>query len=548
MPWLSRKLAAERLNTSPATVGNHAYEGRIIRREGLYWVPDEGEPKNPDDVLGEPDAPAPSSASSAAAPAKPLVESVAGLMDQKALKGEGAATKPPRGLTAWTEVGVRPEDLEHDYETGGGRYEYVPKGVPNGDRYIFALRARPGRPFVLAGDTVRSMVLAYSNDGSKATLNELSRTFHMHRAVIREIIRVLGKTHDSAPFTDEDIAERGEDALVEDQVRLKEEKVILRAEKRVWDETKRYADRARNFDKFVAERLEQIIRTEGIPSLALPPKRPRVVRVSPLEGGPAVRPFSVVATPSDLHFGKAGWKDETGQEYNRDICTTRLLATADAMIERVRRVGIPAKWILGAGSDWFHIDRDDKGGTTTKGTPQDTDGTWARIFLEGSELAAAYVERLREVAPVHIVCMAGNHDRLGSLMLTMWLAERYRGAGDVVVDRSPGARHYLEIGSTLVGITHGDSCKDGKLPGLMANEAREAWGRTAHRLWFTGHWHSAITNEIHGVRVIHMPSLSGSDRWHSENGFVGNRKALSAYLIDHDEGLIADMPVSARVA
>ncbi len=41
------------------------------------------------------------------------------------------------------------------------------------------------------------------------------------------------------------------------------------------------------------------------------------------------------------------------------------------------------------------------------------------------------------VAPVDVLCQSGNHDELASIMLTQWIAERYRNAKDVRVNRSP---------------------------------------------------------------------------------------------------------------
>ena len=425
-------------------------------------------------------------------------------------------------------------DVKHD-DLGGHGPDYV----YDGSRYIFSLRskANAGRPLVLTADTVEQMVLAYSRDGGDATINAISRAFGLHRASTREILRALGKTHDSAPFTDEEIAKRSEEDLGEDLIRLKEEKVLRHAERVQWAATKKLAEQARNMNRFIFDKMETLLKDGG----------GVLKEFAPIDRTDTdVDNFSVFCTPSDLHYGKAGWKDEVGEEYNRHECQRRLLATTDVMLSRVALFGTPKKFIVGAGSDWFHIDNETNGGSTTRGTPQDTDGTWARIFLEGSELAAAYIERLRAVAPVTIVCMAGNHDRLSSIMLTAWLKERFRNAGDVTVEVSPAPRHYMTIGNTLVGITHGDDTKDQKLPGLMAAEAREAWGKTLHRLWFTGHWHSMISNEFHGVRVIHVPSLAGTDLWHARSGYVANRKALTAYIIEDDEGMIAELPVSAR--
>jgi hypothetical protein len=77
----------------------------------------------------------------------------------------------------------------------------------------------------------------------------------------------------------------------------------------------------------------------------------------------------------------------------------------------------------------------------------------------------------------------------------------------------------------------------------MASEASEQWGAAKHRVIFTGHLHTDRSNEFAGCRVIHMPTLARNDRWHHRKGYVGNTKAIAAYLIDHTEGLVASLPV-----
>ncbi len=488
MVWLSCADAARVLGISPRTVRNRFAVGTLERNsEGLYWV-DANEP-----------APRPGVA-------RPKVESAA--------------------VPAYERPAVRP-----DTESGfNSKYVYD----ESRQRYIFSLRSRPGKAFVVAQDIIETVTQAYSRDGGDATINEIARAQGWHRSVVREILRALGKTHDSLPYTDEEISRREEADLIEDGLRLKEQKVYTEVERRSYARLKQLAAEAEHFERFVARRLGEIIATQKLPPIPAVERGPSTER----------NPFTIFCHPTDLHYGKAGWRDEVGDHYDRDECRRRLLATTQAMLERVALFGAPEKFVIGAGGDWFHIDTD--GGTTTRGTPQDADGSWARVFFEGSELACEYVEMLRQVAPVQVVFSGGNHDLLSSIMLVAWLGERYKGCTDVEVIRSVQPRQYVEVGQTLVGVAHGDGAKDAKLPNLMAVEAREAWGRTRHRIWFSGHIHTAQTNEYFGSRVIHMPSLAGTDRWHSRQGYVGNRKALSAYVIDHSEGLIADLPVSAR--
>ena len=191
MPWLSAQDAAKALRIKGSALRERARKGKI-RREGQKYLVGE------DDTIPQP---------------------------------------APDAL-----------HIEHD---DAGAYVYD----EGRDKYIFALRskANAGKPLVLQGDVVRSMVLAYSRDGETASLNALSRTYGLHRSSVREVLRALGKTHDSAPFSDEDIAKRDEGDLGEDLIRLKEERVMRAAERAQWDTTKKMAAKAVHFDRFVAE-------------------------------------------------------------------------------------------------------------------------------------------------------------------------------------------------------------------------------------------------------------------------------------------------------
>jgi hypothetical protein len=47
--------------------------------------------------------------------------------------------------------------------------------------------------------------------------------------------------------------------------------------------------------------------------------------------------------------------------------------------------------------------------------------------------------------------------------------------------------------------------------------------------------------------VHHHSSLKGQDRWHHNEGYVGNVVGMNMYVIDHDDGMLAHMPVAAKL-
>jgi hypothetical protein len=71
----------------------------------------------------------------------------------------------------------------------------------------------------------------------------------------------------------------------------------------------------------------------------------------------------------------------------------------------------------------------------------------------------------------------------------------------------------------------------------MATEAKELWSKANFKAFFTGHLHHELVKDNKGVKVYQMPSLSGSDRWHHYNGYVGSERGLAAYLIHETKGV-----------
>jgi hypothetical protein len=436
---------------------------------------------------------------------------------------EGMTDEWPEG---WEDEILRAQDYESRKQAAmpeeDERYFYN----EDTDRYVFHLRCLGGNAFAVERHIIEEVVQAYSSTGQNATVNEISRAQGWSRAVTKEILKRLGKTHDSLPLTDEQIDAGDEDELVQDVIRLKEQKIHVKAEKAIWRKTQQDAESWQRLD-------HQILR----PLVAMneAPKRPAMK----VKAKKAADPFSCFIMPSDLHVGKKGWALETGSDYGIDITRARLISAMEDLTEKIARFGKPEKIITGCGSDFFHIDN--YAGGTTRGTPQDTDGSCARIMHEGFYLWRDFVEMLRCIAPVEIHAMAGNHDLILSFALIHWCDAYWRNVDDVTVNVSPCARSYTSAGSTLVGISHSEDTKHKDLPGLMAIEAREEWGRANHQVWFTGHWHTDWTMESRGTKVHVVPSLSGTDRWHKRNGYVGNHKVLPAYILDHKNGEIAQL-------
>jgi hypothetical protein len=247
----------------------------------------------------------------------------------------------------------------------------------------------------------------------------------------------------------------------------------------------------------------------------------------------------------DAHFGKLAWAPETGNNYDLEIAESVYL---DAVQELIRKsAGFNIERVLFPfGQDFFHIDNLES--KTTRGTPQDADGRYAKIFRTGTMACVKAIDYLRQVAPVKLIWVPGNHDTTASYHLGMFLWAWYQNAKDVEIcmDRTLTSRRYEAYGPVVVGFSHGDKVKPERLVSVMLQEARELLATRRTLEIHQGHLHKAremvyasTDTYAGGVRVRTLPSLSGFDAWHYGEGYTGTMRAAEAYLWNKRTGFSA---------
>jgi hypothetical protein len=374
------------------------------------------------------------------------------------------------------------------------------------------------------GDAHRAIIEWYSNwNGQPVSLNGISRRTGLPRQWVVGYLKAHGITHDSAPFSAEDVAKRGVDEMAQEALALKFGALATRTEELNAHEVQKAARSWWDFEATVLDRIHQWVADNGtgysIPKLRL--KR-------------ADRAFTLVMSATDLHWGMRSWPGESGYEYSRTECRRRLMASTQDLIGRLP--GNPEEIVLAVGSDFFHIDGVTVPNATTRGTPQSVDGTPLEILLTGAELCREHIDVLAQVAPVKVVLMAGNHDRNNAHALLLYLHALYGESERVNVVKDHRPRVYEEIGTTLACFTHGDRDKVKDLGAIMAKERRMEWGRARHHVAFGGHLHHQRVQEINGVRHYLLPSLAPPDAWHAAEGYVTSEPGLMGVLIDMELG------------
>jgi hypothetical protein len=235
----------------------------------------------------------------------------------------------------------------------------------------------------------------------------------------------------------------------------------------------------------------------------------------------------------DVHYGKLAWDKESGQDYDLMIADYIYKNTIRDFISRIDKNQIE-RIIFPIGQDFFNSD-DDKG-KTNKGTSQDMDSRWEKIFDKGFHLVFWAIEQLKQIAPVEVCYIPGNHDLTTSYYLVYCLSRQYHDSKCVNVDISPKPRKYYEYGNCMIGYSHGEEPKK-NLYELMQSEAPEIWGRTKYREFHLGHLHSLRLEEHLGFALRRISAITRPDAWHSREGYIGALQQAQAFIWDKEKGL-----------
>ena len=150
------------------------------------------------------------------------------------------------------------------------------------------------------------------------------------------------------------------------------------------------------------------------------------------------------------------------------------------------------------------------------------------------------IENLRRIAPVRVVVVPGNHDRLSALHLGDSVQQRFYNYKDVTVENEPSPRKYYQWGDVMLMWAHEAGVKRQRedYPLLMATEQPRMFGATRFHEAHLGDIHQVRLEEQHGVRVRVLPSLCPPDEWHSSKGFVGNIPSAECFIWNRAEGLV----------
>ena len=227
----------------------------------------------------------------------------------------------------------------------------------------------------------------------------------------------------------------------------------------------------------------------------------------------------------DIHYGKR--TEETLQDLEANF-----MSCIEDLVEKASGLDIE-KFLLPIGNDGMNSEGMRR--STTKGTPQDDVADWKDTFRGYWQLMVRAIDHLKEIAPVHVIVVSGNHDFERMFYAGDVISGWYKNDKNVSVDNSLEQRKYFEYGNNMIMFTHGDKEKPAEMPLIMATEQPLMFARCNFREAHCGHLHKEMVNEYRGIKVRFLPSICSNDSWHKGMGYEAKRTA-QAHIWSKERG------------
>jgi hypothetical protein len=221
----------------------------------------------------------------------------------------------------------------------------------------------------------------------------------------------------------------------------------------------------------------------------------------------------------DAHVGMYAHGDETKHaDFDSNIATAQIRDAIDYLVDKAE----PAEnGLLVDVGDFMHANGSQD--TTFSGTKLDVDTRHYSVMRKAAMVMRYSIDAmLRKMKNVTVIIARGNHNTDAAVAVQLMLEFYYEREPRVNILPTEGFYHYLEYGNWLIGVTHGDKQKPESLAGAMARDMAQAWGRTTHRLWATGHFHKEAVKTLPGVKHKVFAALPPPDSWHASHGYAGD--------------------------
>lgn len=246
----------------------------------------------------------------------------------------------------------------------------------------------------------------------------------------------------------------------------------------------------------------------------------------------------------DAHIGALCHAIETlGEDQTLESSTADLRAAIDYLVDCA--VDSTDGWLINLG-DWLHVASSHN--KTHGGTEQDVSANFSQIFRAGSATLRYCIDKmLTKFQTVTVVSALGNHDNDAAFAMGVVMEALYEKEPRVIIKQPEQKFHFLEWGTCLIGVHHGDKLNANRLCGTMTRLAAPAWGRTTFKRFWLGHIHHKTAQEHDsGCTLESFHTLAPTDKWHAQSGY-GAEQRITMITLSKEFGEVSRMSPSLNL-
>lgn len=233
----------------------------------------------------------------------------------------------------------------------------------------------------------------------------------------------------------------------------------------------------------------------------------------------------------DLHYMRYSTTDFTNENYDTNIARHNFYKVIDSVVKKYSSNKLSKIYFI-IGNDMLNCDNLE--GTTTRGTKQENCSNIEKSIIEISNLLVNAIDKLKHLAPLDVIYVPSNHDYLTFFGIVNALRLRYELDKNVYIDSGYKERKYRKEGTCLFGFSH--DIKIDKVNSLIINEAKEYVSDTKRRIFFLGHLHHEVVNDVDGTEVRRLSTMAGQSRWEYDKGYISVEKCQT-FLVDIEHGI-----------
>ena len=256
--------------------------------------------------------------------------------------------------------------------------------------------------------------------------------------------------------------------------------------------------------------------------------------------------YAAIMAIIDAHLGKFAWGEEVGRDYDMKIARDDYLYCTRENLSYMQPFNPEIIYYI-LGQDLLHVENYESK-TPKGGNILDSDNRLPKIIYRAIEIVLKSITQCRQVAPVEVIWVPGNHDIVSSLWMAHVVDQHFKDDEYVKVDLSPAHRKARLWGTTLIGWTHALVGRHQSWANELAQAFPDEWAASkhGHREWQHGHKHKKgevktfpiVTNG--GVLMRQLTALSPIDAWHFENLFTDAVPGGEAFIMHKTKGMVAN--------